>query len=428
MSNHPNKLTDLYRQGRDGDWLEQKRQNHRKWRRRSIAVGSGVTILALTGMFVIYDMPRETGLTDALGLTCGEYVTPTDPAEAEQIFTAVDLEAEGPTEIADALGAEPTVSAPRIDRGDYSVTTAGEWIVLAHHEELWYGTDRVSVLDPETTEVVWTADIEHPRWDGIDERPRVLSGVGASGDRLILQTPTYRGDTDLVVADLTGAEAEGCIRLDGASADENLVTPYPRDLPLVSDVTAGIDGDGHFLQVHGWDIDAGVEANDQLVVSRVDLNQAEILWQSDYQLPALRSVQVSAASVGQTMVVSPMGNRVGPDHFTNTWADAAPAFRAGQARLDETMLRGYNLQDGAEVLTVDLSQQTVALLDTVHHGPDDESFVIAEIGESEGSNAPGVEVDIVVLDSQGEEIWRAAGMPTGWPSAAKCSSVAAGLC
>ena len=181
MSQPHNPLTAAYHRGRDQDWVDQQRKSHHRWRRRTVSIGSASVAALLVVLFFVYGYPRESGLTDAMGLTCGEYVHVGHPAEAAQPFETWDahqraLSAEDDVDdeqlvsavelISQQMDADPTLgqlSAGGVTERVDSVAAIGDQLVIGHHQEYWTGTDRVSLVDPQTATITWTAETIHPR-------------------------------------------------------------------------------------------------------------------------------------------------------------------------------------------------------------------------------------------------------------------------
>ena len=287
-------LTGFYSRAKDDDWHQQKKDNHRRWRRRTIGIGSAAAVVVFVAGFIIYDYPRESGLTDALGLTCGEYVHLGDAQSVENpmvdwethqqdVRRAEELDGEGFVAavevLAGVLEAQPQMGLffESITQREFSAAVLGDELVIGHHEEFWSATDRVSLLDPETEEITWTAQLIHPVRDGDlagEERPRVLFGVGTTEEHVVLQTPTHRGDTDVVIAGKYSAETPSCVRLEGSvdtvevlSADDDSVRAWSQTLNL----NAGRLSAQEFVIQHGVQ-----EGSAQHSESVVDLATEEV--------------------------------------------------------------------------------------------------------------------------------------------------------
>lgn len=280
MAQPPNALTASYSRGREPDWIAAKRENHRRWRRRRLVIGSGTAAAVLVVAFIIYGYPRESGLTDALGLTCGEYVHVGDPSGVEPPFadwTAHqqalsaddDVDEQQLISAVETIGqhhdAQPVLGqfdAGGITERQHSAAAVGDKLLIGHHVEYWTGTDRVSVYDPAAEAITWTAQTIHPVRDyGLADEARqpVLYGVGTTESRLVLQTPTYHGDTDLVTAELGSEEDPECLRLDGAVETQQITGEYQGRATAWSQVinlNAARIGEHEFQIHHGLGEDA----------------------------------------------------------------------------------------------------------------------------------------------------------------------------
>ncbi|NDK31308.1 hypothetical protein [Nesterenkonia haasae] len=294
MTQDNSSLTDFYSRAKNDDWRQQKQDNHRRWRRRTFGIGSAAAVVILVAGFIIYDYPRESGLTDALGITCGEYVNLDDPASVpspmddwetyqQQLTRADELDGEGfltaVALVSEELNAEPQMGHvyEAITQRESSAVAAGETLMVGHHEELWSATDRVSVLDPEAHEITWTAELRHPVRDqdlAGEDRPRVLYGVGSTDQHVVLQTPTHRGDTDVVIAVKNSADAPQCVRLEGAVDTVELLTSsddHMRAWSQTINLNAGRVSATQFLIHHGIQEDSAQHA-----MSGVDVATEEV--------------------------------------------------------------------------------------------------------------------------------------------------------
>lgn len=340
MTEDKSSLTGFYSRAKDDDWHEQKQDNHRRWRRRTLGIGSVVAAAVLVGGFIIYDYPRESGLTDALGMTCGEYVelgeshSLTNPmndweTHQEDLLSAEDFDGEGFLSAVDALSeeldAEPQMGLAyeAITQREFSAAAVGDDLVIGHHEEFWSVTDRVSLLDPSSGDVSWTAELEYPGREGDlagEERPQVLFGVGTTDEQVVLQTPTYQGDTDLVISSRDSEGDSDCVRLDGSvdtvevlSANDDRLRAWSQTLNLNAASVSGSE----FVIHHG-----AQEDSPQHDLSVVDIATEEV--NSDAELPSELSTDVedpiipdAAQDAGdeELQQLSP----IGPDHYLLTW-------------------------------------------------------------------------------------------------------------
>ena len=340
MAEPNNPLTAAYSRGRDQDWKEQAQQNHRQWRRRSLTIGSGAAAVGLVVLFIVYDYPRESGLTDAMGLTCGEYVHPGEPADADDPYESWDLHLQTLTaeqsldvdaflsavdSASGEVDAEPVLGHFRgrsTTQRQHSEAVVGDQLMLGHHEEFWTGTDRVSLYDPAAAQITWTAQTIHPVRDhhlADESRPRVLYGVGASDSQIVLQTPTHRGDTDLVVVSNPATETE-CHRLEGGadtqqilSAQQGRVTAWSQ----VIDLSAGQVGEDEFLIHHGHS-----EDSPEHQISVVDLATGESEpTEMPLDLPRAEASPVEIAAEAQQLSDEDFESLqpLGEEHYLLTW-------------------------------------------------------------------------------------------------------------
>lgn len=287
-------LTAFYSRAKDENWHREKQENHRRWRRRTVGIGSAAAAVVLVAGFIIYDYPRESGLTDALGLTCGEYVhvgapetvpSPTKDWDTYQreLVNADELDADGFLSavevLSEELGAEPQMGHfhDSLTQRQSSAVVAGDSLVIGHHEEFWSATSRVSVVDPGTSEITWTAELVHPVRDqnlAGEDRPPVLYGVGTTEEHVVLQTPTYRGDTDVVVAERHSDSEPQCVRLEGAVDTVEVLTTsddHVRAWSQTINLNSGRASTTEFLMHHGMQ-----EDSPQHDLSEVDVVTEEI--------------------------------------------------------------------------------------------------------------------------------------------------------
>ncbi|WP_150460707.1 hypothetical protein [Nesterenkonia ebinurensis] len=335
----PSDLIAFYSRGRDEQWQQKKRENYRKWRRRTIAITATVAVGGFVTLSVVYNMHREWGIIDALGLTCGEYVHIGEPSQAEQPFhswqehlayvaeqssdqtEALETAAEA---VAEDISAVPVLGAyrgPVPTAREFSAAVFGEELIIGHHDEMWSGTDRVSVLDPDTAEISFTAETVHPTRDhdlADDARRRVLYGIGAAGTHIILQTPTYHGNTDVVIIDRAEGHETDCLRLDGGIDTSQFLSEHPEETgawPQVLNLNAGQVGETEFLIHHGH----SPETRHQL--SRVDIatteagepQEVEPLPGTDTELEVPEEVVAQIGTEGLRL------DSVGEEHYLLSW-------------------------------------------------------------------------------------------------------------
>ena len=264
MSQEHSSATDAARRLGSREWMEPAQERRKRWGRRRTVGVVVIGTLVIGGAFVIADGPRQTGLTDALGMTCGEYVHPgaLEPDHADQpwrgdghpqeVFEPWDdqvqlmraratddeqYSAEAVTAFIDEVeilaeehGAVPTFAAFRgwsPVRAGFSAVAGEGSVIVGEHIETQSGTDRVSLIDPATAEPTVSAALEHPDRDHREDREPVLYGVGEAAGELILQTPTARGDTDVVIVGADPEENPECIRLEGGFAPTRYQDGFP---------------------------------------------------------------------------------------------------------------------------------------------------------------------------------------------------------
>lgn len=344
MTEPSNALTAAYSRGRKHDWMAEKRESRRRWRRRRLLQGSGIAAAVGVVAFIVYDYPRESGLTDALGLTCGEYVHVGDPSEVEppfedwaahqqtlssdddvdeqQLISAVEI-------VAQEFDAEPVLgqfTAGGITQRQHSAASVGDQLLIGHHEENWSSTDRVSLFDPQTVSITWTAQTIHPVRDHslADSRQRVLYGVGTTGSHVVLQTPTYHGDTDLVTAELGSDDDPECLRLDGGVDTQQITGEYQGRAAAWSQVlnlNAGRLSENEFQIHHGLDEDTPEHQLSAVDVVSERVEPAELPVDID---SAAEPMEIPAAAQEQfDQEQSDTGfeslTSVGEDHLLLTW-------------------------------------------------------------------------------------------------------------
>lgn len=292
------------------DWMEPAEKNRKKWgRKRTVAVIVGGAVFA-SGVFIISDGPRVTGMTEAMGWTCGEYVHPgaLEPSDSDQPWRgeghpqeffetwedqvqrlqahaaedeeygsdAVAAFVEEVESLAQDNGLEPTFGAFRgwsPTRGGFSATAGESSVILAEHLETQSSSDRVSLISPESGEARISAALEHPQREHWEDREPVLYGVGEADSELVLQTPTDRGNTDVVVVGADLNENPECIRLEGGFAPTRYQEGYPTAWHSVMDLGQVQNRDeDSFLIIHGRDVDG---AGSPHMISAVDIATEE---------------------------------------------------------------------------------------------------------------------------------------------------------
>lgn len=311
MSQEHSSATEAARRLGSRDWMEPAQQRRKRWGRKRTAALIVIATVVIGGAFVIADGPRQTGLTDALGLTCGEYVHPgvLEPSHADQpwrgdghpqdVFEPWDaqvqrLEARATDEedysaeavtafideveaLAEEHGAEPALAAFKgwsPLRAGFSAVAGEDSVIVGEHIETQSSSDRVSLVDPATAETTVSAALEHPEREHWEDREPVLYGVGEADGQLILQTPTARGDTDVVVVDPEAGEDLECIRLEGGFVPTRYQEGFPSAWHSVMDLHQVQNRDEHqFLMIHGRDMDT---AGSPHQLSSVDVTTGEV--------------------------------------------------------------------------------------------------------------------------------------------------------
>lgn len=292
------------------DWMEPAERKRKKWgRKRTVAVIAGGAVVA-GGAFLISDGPRLTGMTEALGWTCGEYVHPgvLEPSNQDQPWRgdghpqeffepwedqvqrlqasatdddeynadAVAEFVEDVQALADQNAVEPTFGAFKgwsPQRGGFSAIAGETSVILAEHLETQSSSDRVSLISAESGETTISAALEHPQREHWEDREPVLYGVAESNRELVLQTPTDRGNTDVVVVGEDDEILE-CIRLEGGFAPTRYQEGYPTAWHSVMDLGQVQNRDeDSFLIVHGRDME---DAGSPHMISSVDIATEEV--------------------------------------------------------------------------------------------------------------------------------------------------------
>lgn len=347
MTRSDEKLDEVVHRGKDREWLDQLRINRKQWIRRNISISAIITVLALIAAFLLNDGPRRSGLMDAMGVTCGEYVTDYGPVQ-EEIFeswgdhlitldtVATQRSAEGGefdsevfaedvAQVAQELDAEPIHGLFRgWTQPSWTVSAApvGGQLLIGHHEKLWTITERVSLADVETGDIRWSANLEHPTQDEWQEPTQVLSGVGVAGSTVILQTPTVSEDTDVLIFDVGSEGGMECIRLEGDVDTVEVLHDEPRIWPAVMNLNQRRISETGFLVLHGQDEELGSPHR----TSRVIVDTLEVEPQSQFAEvyppdPQFTAVEEDEIDVGggfgelQGGSVQPLGE----EYYLVTW-------------------------------------------------------------------------------------------------------------
>lgn len=347
MADEKDEIADVVHRGRDRDWLQQAQQSRRRRRRRSLSLTAAVTVAVLTAGFFINDGPRRSGILDAAGLTCGEFVVDAAAAD-EQVFepwndhaatleAAAELHTDEDGEFdwqvfiaeveaaADELEAEPlhavfTGWAPA--QRQLSAAAVGGQLLIGHHEEMWTITEAVSVADPQTGQAQWRAALEHPQWEDWQNPERVLYGVGALAGQLVLQTPAANGDTDVVTFDAEDEWNQDCVRLAGGVDPVEVLQEQPRAWPVVMNLNLGRVSDTAFLALHGLSSEPGPDH----LLSEVAVTTGEAEPAGDYDQDYPSEADSASAEPESLQVTGDFGQLaieelkpVGEDHYLLTW-------------------------------------------------------------------------------------------------------------
>lgn len=266
----------------DRQWLERAEKSRKLWvrRRLSLAAVLAVSVLGLT--FILNEGPRRSGILDALGLTCGEYLTEvtTEPAEVFQPWEEHSRRLEmiaadhpdGATAFdssrsvaalehaAQAAGYRPVAGGFRgwtPPERDFSAAAMGGHIVVGHHDDVWTVTDRVSVLRPDLLRTEVTVELEHPRRKEWQPPERLLYAVGATEHDLVLQTPSLSGDTDIVTVPMGERAAGACLRLEGDVDPVEVLQNQARAWQVVMDLNLARFNTEEFAVLHGLTGESG---------------------------------------------------------------------------------------------------------------------------------------------------------------------------
>lgn len=347
MGDEKPELAHVVHRGRDSAWLQQAQHNRRRRRRRSLSLTAAVTAAVLTAGFFINDGPRRSGILDAAGLTCGEFVVDSAASE-EQIFEpwdahAATLEAaaeqrtsddpvfDGEAFIEDAEAAAAQLEAEPLHglftgwtpgQRQLSAAAVGGELLIGHHDEMWTITEAVSVADPETGQAQWRADLEHPRWEDWQNPERVLYGVGALAGQVVLQTPAANGDTEVVIFDAEDEWSQDCIRLAGHVDPVEVLKEQPRAWPVVMNLNLGRTSDSAFLALHGLDSEQG--SGHLLSEVEVTTGEAEPAGDYDQAYPpdsehfAAERESLHVAEDFDELVIEEL-KPVGEAHYLLTW-------------------------------------------------------------------------------------------------------------
>lgn len=352
MDEDQHELHDVVHRGRDRTWLEQAQQNRRRRRRRSLAAAAAAAAVILLLGFLVNDGPRRSGMLDALGLTCGEFVAEAGAAE-DQIFepwrthadtldaAAYQHSGEGRQFNAETFSDEVTAAAAQLDsepayavftgwvpaQRQLSAAAVGGELLVGHHEEMWTITEAVSVVDPGTGVSTWRAELEDPMREEWQNPQRALYGVGALDGRVVLQTPAVSGDTDLVTFDAQNDWSRDCVRLYGDVDPVEVLQENPRAWPVVMNLNLGRLSGTSLLALHGLDLERGAEAHR---ASEVDIasGRAEPAGESHQVYPPDSAPAAEEAATrwedgDASHVIIEEVTPLGQDHYLLIWEAGA---------------------------------------------------------------------------------------------------------
>lgn len=298
-SDVPN-LHEVVHRGKDEGWVDQAVSRRRQQISRRRRLTAAVVLIAVVVIFILSDGPRRTGILDAVGYTCGEFVhplsaeelqetdfgawTPGHTQEAESTIAAspfqpwqehqqalythledpeaqvsVEEFAQGLHELEEE-GFHPELGAFRAwtpGQREFVASAVGEQLVVGHTPSSWSVLQSVVLIDPASgqpqtlgTDEPAAFRLEDPLRGEWEEPRRLMMGLGVWEHQLGLQTHTVSGDTDLVVIDL----AEGtvaCERLDGAEDETSSMPAYQQVLGRTADLSPMLDDQDRVLVPHG---------------------------------------------------------------------------------------------------------------------------------------------------------------------------------
>ena len=147
----------------------------------------------------------------------------------------------------------------------------------------------------------------------------MLYGVGTTESHVVLQIPTYHGDTDLVTAELGSQDALECLQLEGVVDTQQISGQYEGRAVAWSQVinlNSGRISDHEFLIHHGLDEDASDHR-----LSAVDLDTGNV--ESDEvpleMQPPAASMEIPAAVQDEFDQGFESLKPVGEQHLALTW-------------------------------------------------------------------------------------------------------------
>ncbi len=288
---------------RDAEWLEQAQQNRRRRRRRMLKLGAAGAAVAVVAVFLLQDGLRRSGLLDAVGYTCGEFIHPEEnlsdqprnthfsswAAFEEQLVENFEPGEgyEDPGELlsqmqeyAQALGMTPVSGAFlgwSITEQPFVASAVGEQLLVGHTSQAWSLVDSLMVVDPATGEALSYAAIRDSQRRDEDSPTRLLLGAGVVEDYMVIQVRAANGDTHAVRLGITGADDSECLRLPGVETEADQLGALPVVLRRVVDLSSTYQ-DAQLSIAHGREARPAPGSPDPgMSLSQIDVQQWEVL-------------------------------------------------------------------------------------------------------------------------------------------------------
>lgn len=372
-----------------GPWAQEQARRDHATRRRRLLVGAGV-VVALAVVTVVGDLPRRTGLADALGWTCGDLVQTQDPGDSSLVTRPWDTAASAVQGAAEALAADGTLGEPTAgfahDASAPGVSELSPELALVSASSVEEGSD-LAAMTPDG-DLRWALHVE-------------TAATGSAGDgSYVIAAVTDRGQTDVVTFDVATGDRTGCTRL-GTPQEDAPFDPALRVLVTESEV----------LVVHPDLREGDDEPDDVTVLTSLDRRTGETRWSTEI---------ADVWSVGRMDVVDDTVLVTTSPRNWFTWDDL---WDLG-ARIDQVHVLTVDLADGSVLRTsatgnaeivvgtstagpVLLRTQPSGSGDDAHNalvglGPDGEDTW--EVSLRDGTYAPVVRVwdDVAVVQADGD--------------------------